>query len=161
MACCTILSMTLGIPRFLVLPPSLGISTLRTGLGRYFPSRICPLRFSSPIAVIWLSSPSVPIPSTPALPLLAHTLSYAFWRFRLSSILSSKSVRFASVVLFSDIQHSLGSPATPSTFRASAASGLPPLRVQLLPSSISEVSFIYYVPPDVPAFRVSPYYAFI
>jgi len=46
----------------------------------------------------------------PALPPLKHTLSYALWRLRSSSILSSKSVRFASVVLFSDIPHTLGSP---------------------------------------------------
>lgn len=66
-----------------------------------------------------------------------------------------------SGMLFLGILYSLGSPCAPATFLASVASGLPPLRVQLLPSLTSEVSFIYYVPPDVPAFRVSPYYAFI
>ena len=36
--CCTKRSTTVGMPRGRFLPLSLGISTLRTGLGRYFPS---------------------------------------------------------------------------------------------------------------------------
>ncbi len=39
MACWISLSTTVGIPSFLVFPFLLGISTLRTGFGRYFPSR--------------------------------------------------------------------------------------------------------------------------
>jgi hypothetical protein len=54
------------------------------------------------------------------------------------------------VVLFSDILHFLGSPRAPITFRASGTSG------QLLPCLTSRVSFIYYVPFDVPGLQGFP-----
>src|SRR5437762_7605351 len=70
-------TVTVGTPRILVPPPcGLGISTAFTGGGKYVPDDI---RFQI-LYKLFLrsdSKSSMDIPSTPAAPLLALTLSYA------------------------------------------------------------------------------------
>jgi len=99
------LSTTVGMPSFRTFPlSSLGISTLRTGLGRYFPSLICWIS-CWPFSLRYGRSSSTPIPSIPPAPLLDFTLLYARFMLSLSNIFSnSLSVdEYALATLFSVI----------------------------------------------------------
>src|SRR6266571_7879372 len=72
-----ILSPTVGIPRILVPPPcGFGISTARTGGGKYVPDDI---RFQIRYKLFFrsVSNSSMDCPSTPAAPSFALTLLYA------------------------------------------------------------------------------------
>ena len=67
MACCIILSTTVGIPTRRFFPLSLGISTLRTGFGRYVRWRILSVRASLCSKVrhpLTTCSPSLPLSLT-------------------------------------------------------------------------------------------------
>src|SRR5659263_663204 len=79
-ACWTTLSLTVGIPSFLILPLSFGINTLKTGRGswRFSFSSLC---ISFKFCCRFCSNCSMVIPSTPALPLFAFTLFHACTRF--------------------------------------------------------------------------------
>lgn len=88
MACWITLSMTVGTPRFLTPPLSLGISTLLTGEGLYFLVRICSLMASIFSSRYPLSSLTV-IPSIPGAPLFLLTCLYAFMMFSSLSISSN------------------------------------------------------------------------
>ena len=100
MNCWTNRSITVGIPSGLCSPLSLGMYTRLIGDGLYSPFLI--LSVSSPgcSKKYFLSSP-VPIPSTPAEPLLASTFSRAWYRFFGASIPSNVIVSKASLLISS------------------------------------------------------------
>src|SRR5665648_342394 len=116
-ACCIILSSTVGTPNSLIPPSGFGISTLRTGLGLYVPS--------NRLSITWLAwvsrygrSSSTLIPSIPWLTLFFFTLLYASNMFLFVTILSSNvSVSLSDLVFSSDdADESLN---TPCLFRVS------------------------------------------
>src|SRR5690606_31773691 len=114
-ACCNTLSTAVGIPSVRFFPLSLGISTLRTGFGRYFPSRTS-FTSSSPLSLRYCRRCSTIIPLTLCEPLFLFTCLYASLRFpRLKILSKSPSHRLlAFVLLFSVIRLSVSTPAYPS-----------------------------------------------
>ena len=112
MACCTILSMTVGMPSFRTPPSALGISLRLTGFGLYLPNHMSDTS-SRPCSVHQCSSSSTVIPSIPAAPLLPLTLFIASSKFLPRRISRSKSCVALSLSLLSRVP-TLGTPAYPS-----------------------------------------------
>jgi hypothetical protein len=77
---CATLSATVGTPSVRTPPPALGISTARTGGGKYEPDDIrFQILYKFPCRSV--SNAASDCPSTPGAPLLASTLQYAFQTF--------------------------------------------------------------------------------
>ena len=145
MPCWMTRSTAVGIPSFRFLPFSLGISTRRTGCGRYLPSTM-DSRISLPLSLRYCRSSSTFIPSTPPAPLFRLTRLYARFRFPASTILSSNPFTplSALVVLFSAILLPISAPAYPSCSALFFCVQPLPQQCFVLSFLSTSVTFIYY-----------------
>ena len=116
-ACCTSRSTTVGMPNCRTpFPPGLGICTPRTGAGPYSPLVSLSLSFSLLARTLIHAFSSVtPMPSTPALPWLAHTLLRASRRLASSATFSISSCFKARVPSSAVGTCSATCPAAPLT----------------------------------------------